>query len=81
MAILPNGNVGIGTTSPGLKLDVNGIFRSNGMAKEVKSNGVDLGEMNKILLEKVEELSLYIISLKKQLDAQQAQITALQRQL
>lgn len=194
VAILPNGNVGIGTTSPGLKLDVNGVFRSNGMvtllgpgtvsepvntdkrglyvdndvstswnlltlrnvagtmmtvtgagnvvigannrpgyklavdgtigarrvkvsqeswadyvfhpdykfpsieelelfiasrrhlpgvpsAEEVESNGVDLGDMNKILLEKVEELSLYIISLKKQLDAQQAQITALQRQL
>lgn len=193
VTILPNGNVGIGTVSIGQKLDVNGIFRSNGMvtllgpgtasepantdkrglyvdndvstswnlltlrnvagtmmtvtgagnvvigannrqgyklavdgtigarrvkvtqeswadyvflpdyklpsieeleryvtskghlpgvpsAEEVKSNGVDLGDMNKILLEKVEELSLYIISLKKQLDAQQAQITALQRQ-
>lgn len=192
-AILPNGNVGIGTVSPVQKLDVNGVFRSNGMvtllgpgtaselntttkrglyidngvstswdlltlrndagtmmrvtgagnvvigadnrpgyklavdgtigarkvkvtqeswadyvflpdyklptlealeryvaserhlpgvpsAEEVKSNGVDLGDMNRILLEKVEELSLYIISLKKQLDAQQAQITALQQQ-
>ncbi|MDZ7847508.1 MAG: hypothetical protein U5L96_12490 [Owenweeksia sp.] len=30
-------------------------------AKEVVENGVDLGEMNKILLEKVEELTLHVI--------------------
>ncbi|SNY94077.1 fibronectin type III domain-containing protein [Flagellimonas pacifica] len=30
-------------------------------AKEVETNGVELGEMNKLLLEKVEELTLYII--------------------
>ncbi len=35
---------------------------------EVMENGVDLGEMNKKLLEKVEELSLYVISLQKQID-------------
>ncbi|WP_143307492.1 hypothetical protein [Chitinophaga vietnamensis] len=49
-------------------------------AEEVKNNGIDLGDMNKVLLQKIEELSLYIILLKKQLDTQQAQITALQKQ-
>jgi len=32
---------------------------------EVKANGQDLGEMNKILLQKVEELTLYLIELEK----------------
>lgn len=30
-------------------------------AKEVEANGVELGEMNKLLLEKIEELTLYIL--------------------
>ncbi len=30
-------------------------------AKEVEANGIELGEMNKILLEKIEELTLYIL--------------------
>mgnify|MGYP000037970901 FL=1 len=33
-------------------------------AKEVEENGVALGEMNKLLLQKIEELTLYIIELK-----------------
>lgn len=33
--------------------------------KEVKENGVDLGEMNKLLLQKIEEQMLYIIQLNK----------------
>ncbi|NAY93419.1 hypothetical protein GTQ34_16025 [Muricauda sp. JGD-17] len=35
-------------------------------AKEVEENGIHLGEMNKLLLEKVEELTLYVINLKKE---------------
>lgn len=34
---------------------------------EVHSNGVDLGEMNKVLLQKVEELTLYVIDLNKRI--------------
>ena len=34
--------------------------------KEVKDNGVDLGEMNRLLLQKIEEQMLYIIQLNKQ---------------
>ena len=32
------------------------------------AEGVDLGEMNRLLLQKVEELTLYVIDLQKQLD-------------
>jgi len=35
---------------------------------EVKEKGIDVGEMNKLLLQKVEEQMLYIIELKKQMD-------------
>lgn len=34
-------------------------------ASEVKENGLDVGEMNKILLQKVEELTLHLIELEK----------------
>lgn len=37
-------------------------------AEEVSANGIDLGEMNAILLQKVEELTLHIIELQKQID-------------
>ncbi|TWF44804.1 hypothetical protein FHW36_101726 [Chitinophaga polysaccharea] len=37
--------------------------------KEVKERGVDLGEMNKLYLQKIEELTLYIIDLQRQVDA------------
>lgn len=37
-------------------------------AEEVERDGADLGEMNKVLLQKVEELTLYIIDLQKQLN-------------
>ncbi len=41
-------------------------------AKEVEKSGFDVGDMNKRLLEKVEELTLYIIQLKKEIDAMKA---------
>ena len=37
-------------------------------AEEAEADGVDLGEMNKLLLQKVEELTLYIIDLQKQVE-------------
>lgn len=37
-------------------------------AKEYETNGVDLGEMNRVLLEKVEELTLYILQLEKRMN-------------
>jgi hypothetical protein len=35
--------------------------------KEVEKDGIDVGEMNKLLLQKVEELTLYVIDLNKQI--------------
>jgi hypothetical protein len=37
-------------------------------AAEVEANGVNIGEMNAILLQKVEELTLYIINLQTQIN-------------
>jgi hypothetical protein len=36
--------------------------------KEVSENGLDLGDMNALLLKKIEELTLYVIDLQKQVD-------------
>lgn len=45
--------------------------------KEIAANGLDVGEMQKLQMQKIEELTLYIIELKKQLDQQQEEIKAL----
>ncbi|MBV4358899.1 hypothetical protein [Pinibacter aurantiacus] len=42
--------------------------------KEVKENGVDVSEMNKLLLQKIEELTLYTIDQQKQLDQKNKEI-------
>jgi hypothetical protein len=34
---------------------------------EVETNGLELGEMNRILLEKIEELTLYILEQEKRI--------------
>jgi hypothetical protein len=47
-------------------------------AEEVKANGVELGEMNAKLLKKIEELTLYLIEIKKENEKQQKQIEDLQ---
>ena len=105
MRITRTGNVGIGTTNPGNKLDVNGTIRAKEVkvesgwadyvfdqgynlqdlsevelyinehkhlpeipdAKEVEKDGVNLGEMNSLLLKKIEELTLYMINQQRQI--------------
>jgi hypothetical protein len=49
--------------------------------KEVLENGIKLGEMNAILLKKIEELTLYVVQLNAEQDAQRALIDALTKQL
>lgn len=37
-------------------------------ASEIETNGLKIGETNKVMMEKIEELALYIIQLKKEID-------------
>lgn len=46
----------------------NGHLKGIPSAQEVSVEGINLGEMNKLLLEKIEELTLYMIELNKQLE-------------
>jgi hypothetical protein len=46
-------------------------------AQEVQQNGLSLGEMSNVLLQKVEELTLYIIEQNKDIEELKAQVTAL----
>jgi hypothetical protein len=48
-------------------------------AKEMEKNGVQLGEMNMLLLKKIEELTLYVIELKKENEEQNKQIKELKK--
>jgi len=103
----PQGNVGIGTSSPNEKLTVNGKIRAKEIkvetanfpdyvfeddyrlstltdlekyiqihkhlpeiptAKQVEAAGLELGEMNKLLLKKIEELTLHLIEKDKQIN-------------
>ncbi|MNY20249.1 hypothetical protein D3C86_1537210 [compost metagenome] len=50
-------------------------------AAEVKANGIDLGEMNAKLLQKIEELTLHLIEREKRDKQQQLQIEQLQKQI
>lgn len=42
-------------------------------AKNIETNGLSVGEMQKLQMEKIEELTLYIIELKKEIDKLKAQ--------
>lgn len=50
-------------------------------AEEVKQDGIDLGQMDAKLLQKIEELTLYLIEQNKQNQAQQARIEKLEKEL
>lgn len=48
-------------------------------AGEMEQNGIQVGEMNMLLLKKVEELTLYMIELKKENEEQHLEIEKLKR--
>jgi len=48
-------------------------------AQDVKTNGIDLGEMNAKLLQKIEELTLHVIEQNKQLQLQNRRIDELEK--
>jgi hypothetical protein len=50
-------------------------------AREVEKDGQDLGEMNRLLLKKVEELTLYMIEQNKKLENQQKEINVLKEKM
>lgn len=115
-----NGNIGVGTTSPAAKLDVNGNIRAEKIdvivdvpasdyvfeedynlrsleevetfvkenkhlpevpsAAEFKENGYSVGEMDDLLLRKVEELTLYIIEQQKLIKQLQEKVENLENQ-
>ena len=49
-------------------IKANGHLPNVPSATEVEEGGLSLGEMNKVLLQKVEELTLHVIELQKQID-------------
>lgn len=46
-------------------------------ALEVEEKGIELGEMNKLLLQKIEELTLYLIQLNKEIEVIKTKINKL----
>ncbi len=56
----------------------NGHLPNIPKAEIIETDGLNLGEMNKLLMQKVEELTLYLIEQQKVIDAQQKRIEALE---
>ncbi len=120
MILTDSGNVGIGTTTPGVhKLAVNGTVRAKEVvvdtgwsdfvfeegyflrpleeveshiqehghlpdvpsAATVESEGLPMGQAQKIMMQKIEELTLYMIDLKKENAAQQSIIEKQQQEI
>jgi hypothetical protein len=50
-------------------------------AKEMESNGINLGEMNTLLLKKIEELTLYMIGLKQENDLLKTEVEKINTKL
>ena len=108
MTFLQNGNVGIGASNPTVKLDVTGVVRAHEVkvclnqgcdyvfdddyelmnlndlsffiktnkhlpdvapAAQMEEEGINLSEMNALLLKKVEELTLYILQQEERIKA------------
>lgn len=62
-------------------IDGHGHLRDLPSEQEVAKQGVSLGEMNKLLLKKIEELTLYLIENDKELKSQRREVETLKQQL
>jgi trimeric autotransporter adhesin len=66
-------------------MEVDAFIRQHGhlpgvpAAEEVKEQGIDMALMDAKLLEKIEELTLYVIELKKENEAIKAQLNSLKK--
>lgn len=56
----------------------NGYLPNIPSQKEVKDNGIELGEMQRLQMEKIEELTLYLIEQNKKIEFLQGQLQSLQ---
>jgi hypothetical protein len=64
-----------------LYIKENGHLPSVPNAEQIKENGVEIGEMNSLLLKKIEELTLYIIDLNKEVSRLKLEIDNVQQQV
>ncbi len=60
---------------------LNGRLPGTPSAKEVKENGLAVGQTEVLLMEKVEELTLYLLELKSELEATQAELAELKQKV
>jgi hypothetical protein len=62
-------------------IETNGHLPDVPKASTVEEQGIDLGEMNAVLLKKIEELTLYLIQQNEKLQKQEAQIKLLNEKI
>jgi hypothetical protein len=60
-------------------IGLNGHLPNIPSEKEVLENGIDVAQMNQMLLEKIEELTMYVIDLQKQVNAQSSELELLKQ--
>ena len=60
-------------------IQTNGHLPEVPKASEIQENGVDLGELNKILLKKMEEMTLYMIDKDKRIEALEETVKKLKK--
>ena len=63
------------------QIEMNGHLPEVPSAQEMETEGVELGEMNMILLKKIEELTLYLLDQNKRLDEQARLLQAQQEEI
>lgn len=63
----------------GAYIEANGHLPNIPPAAEINKSGIDVGEMQRRMMEKIEELSLYIVDQQKQIKALKEQISSVQK--